>query len=297
MPGAARGTAALAVIVALAVTAGCSSGPADPPAAPGASVPTGSAPAYADAPEGLSLTLIQTRSLEGTDRAQIEVVNQTPADLAIERVGLDWAGFPGDPQPFSYLVPAGLTYDLPFELPEPVCTPEARAETAYAVAGTGDAVFRTPLDESGLRFRDRLWQTACDEQAIGRVLSSLEYGDRWRTEGRGRTSTFTGHVTLTRGPEDPAVTLAQTKGSVLFGLRLPGDTTLPTGDPSADLPLQVRPGRCDEHARSQSTQTFVWRFWIAIGDAPPISHIVSPPEPLQERFLAFLDRACRTDGR
>jgi hypothetical protein len=59
--------------------------------------------------------------------------------------------------------------------------------------------------------------------------------------------------------------------------------------------VEVRPGRCDEHARSQSTQTFVWRFWVQVGERPPVSHIVRPDEPTQERLLAFLDWACATD--
>ena len=295
------------VLLALLVGAGlglggCSDEPPSPsPSSAGSASAGSSAPPGSEAsspeptPEGLSLTFIQTRSLEGTGRAQIRVTNGTGTDYDVTRVGLDWPGFPSEPQPFPYLVPAGLTYDLPFDLPEPDCAEENATTPAYAVATTADAAYRLPLDESGLRFLDRLWRTACDEQAVARVVSEFSYGERWVRRGVGRRAVLAGEVTLRRGPDPEPVTLTRAKGSVLFGLGLPGATRLETGASSATLPLVVRPGRCDEHARSQSTQTFVWRFWVRVGERAPVSHIVRPDEPDQEGLLAFLDWACATD--
>ena len=243
------------------------------------------------APPGLELTFIQTRSLEGTDRAQVRVTNRTGGDVDVATVGVDWPGFPGEPQAFPYLVRDGRTLDLPYTLPDPDCRASAARAPAYALAASADASWREPMDPAGMRSLTRLWHTACDEQRIARVVT-FAWGDAWVGEGRGESSVLHGRLLLTRGPRDVGVRVVQVKGSVLFALDLPAADRLPTGVDGAALPLDVRRGRCDEHGRRQSAQTFVWRVFVRWGAHPAVSHIVPLTGTQQARLQRFLDRAC-----
>ncbi len=276
-----------ALLVVAVVATGCTSTPAAPEPTPTPSV--GGPGAAVDA-EGVHLTFIQTRSLEGTNRAQVRMINESDQDIEVSQVGLDWPGFPGGVQEFPYLVGAGLTLDLPYELPDPDCAADP-AEPAYALALAPGLELRQEVDPAGRRFLDRLWRTACDEQAIA-AAAEFAYGDRWRVTGRGEESVLHGTLWVTRATNQERLRVAQLKGSVLFALQVRGAATLRAGAPRVAIPLDITRGRCDEHGRSQSTQTFVWRVWLEIGAAAPISHIVTPAPAQQDRLLAFLDEAC-----
>jgi hypothetical protein len=210
----------------------------------------------------------------------------------VRDVGLEWPGFSGDPEPFPYLVKAGRTLDLPFELPEPDCAPAAGRAPANAVLVTSGGTLREPLDAEGRRFLLRLWRGVCDELRIARIVS-FRWGDRWVTEGRGETSVLHGRLILTRGDDAATgVRVTSLKGSVLFDVRLSGADALPANTSRSSLAVEVRRGRCDQHGRSQSTQTFVWRIFVEIGDEPSVARVV-PPDPTQQaRLLGFLDHAC-----
>jgi hypothetical protein len=277
-----------AALVAVAILAtGCTSTPGAPEPEP---TPIVIGPGAVVDPEGVHLTFIQTRSLEGTNWAQVRMINGSDQDIEVSEVGLEWSGFPGEVQDFPYLVGAGLTLDLPYDLPDPDCAADP-TEPAYALVLAPQMHLRQEIDPAGRRFLDRLWRTACEEQAIA-AAAEFGYGDRWRVTGRGEDSVLHGTLVVTRATNQEPLRVAQVKGSVLFALELSGLTTLEAGASLAAIPLDITRGRCDEHGRSQSTQTFVWRVWLQIGSAPPISHIVTPTPPQQDRLLAFLDEAC-----
>ncbi len=51
-------------------------------------------------------------------------------------------------------------------------------------------------------------------------------------------------------------------------------------------------GRCDEHARSQSTQTFTFSVFVHVGSSAQHREILVPPPVLQRQALALLDDVC-----
>jgi hypothetical protein len=218
------------------------------------------------------------------------MINGSDQDIDVAQVGLEWPGFPGEVQDFPYLVGAGLTLDLPYDLPDPDCAADPGVP-AYALVLADQISVQQEIDPAGRRFLDRLWRTACDQKAIA-AAAEFGYGDRWRVTGTGEDSVLHGTLVVTRATNQDRLRVAQVKGSVLFALELPGQATLDAGAPRVAIPLDITRGRCDEHGRSQSTQTFVWRVWLQIGSNTPISHIVTPTPPQQDHLLAFLDEAC-----
>ena len=99
-------------------------------------------------------------------------------------------------------------------------------------------------------------------------------------------------LTRTGRAETDRVAVEQVQGSVLFDLAVPSDAALSAEEEQVVVPVELSPGRCDEHARSQSTQTFLWRAWLRLGDGPLLPLVLQPPRRDHERLLAWLDREC-----
>ncbi|WP_141014180.1 hypothetical protein [Nocardioides sambongensis] len=295
--------AALALALALVLAAGlgaCSTGTSDPDRAePG---PTTDHVVITPPPAepGIALSVVQQRLDEGTDRADLRIINITAGDLRVRRIGVRWPGFPGPTLPRAEVVGAGATLDLPMRLPAPDCTVDVEdAETAppatgIAVTATADGqrTVRRPIDEAGMRFLTRLWSEACARERVASLVR-LSWIVPDRTDG----PVLTMRLALDRsgGRTGPQVALTEVAGSVLFDLSLPGrgPSALRPDRARARLPVRVDPGRCDEHARSQASQPVTFRVWLRIGrDTENTSAVVLPDAGGRARLLRFLDRAC-----
>lgn len=249
-------------------------------------------PSPGSAPRGIELSFIQQRFDEGTPRANVRVVNHTDRLLRVQRVGVDWAGFPGSPQVVDYDVPGGLTVDLRYVLPRPDCSAEAGSAPAHAVAVTRRRTIRRPMPRDGMGFLTRIWTTTCNQQRIARA-ATVRFADRWvEGEGTGMDGVMRGQLLLERREGDSPVEATQLEGSVLFELGLTGPGRLAEAARRVAVPVEVRPGRCDEHGRSQATQTFVFRVWVSVGDGEPLVRNLVPTRRQQARMLAFLDHVC-----
>ena len=102
-----------------------------------------------------------------------------------------------------------------------------------------------------------------------------------------------GTLVLTRRQGDEPIAVTQVEGSVLFDLSTVGNAVLASGAQRAVVPIEVGTGgRCDPHARGQSTQTFLFRAFFMLGDSDPVGRLVVPTRRQQARLLAFLDQAC-----
>lgn len=248
-------------------------------------------------PKGIHLSFTQQRLDEGSNRANVTVINGTHRILHVTGVGVDWPGYPGKPQRIHYPVPGQLTIDLRYRLPRAVCSTSAGSSPAYAVVTTPRRTIRRAMPAEGVRFLTRLWRTTCNERRIRRAATiSFAASNRWTEAGRALGAVLHARLLLTRRATAVSVSVDQVQGSVLFDLRTPGGTMLPAGASQVSLPLDISPGRCDQHGRSQSQQTFVWRVWLKLADGEPIAQLVEPDLRQQARLLAFLDHACGKGG-
>ncbi len=244
----------------------------------------------------VTLGFTQLLPFEGTNRGLLRVVNVGDDELSVTRIGLDWPGFgPEFRQDKEVTLAPDQTMDLTLTLPEPDCA--AGSAPVRGIVQTGTAETRQPLVDVSQTYVRRLWTTQCSARFVDERLGVV-YGDRWARLGSGADSIIRGTLNLTRRSGDEPVQLLGVQGSVLYRLRLPGPTLLPTGRRAVFLPIEIGPAnRCDEHARGQATAAFAFRLRLRIGMADPLTLHVTPPEHGQVAASAMLDRVCRARAR
>lgn len=246
--------------------------------------------------DGVSLSFIQIRLDEGTPNAQLRVVNETDHDLAVTGVGLDWPGFGDFLVDYTTTVVAGRTLDLRFELPTPTCEPadDPVVGRLRVADGDGSAEVVDELDESGAGYVTRIWDRWCQEIRVTEGVT-LTYGDDWRIEGAGRRARLVGELTLERGEEAGPIELTHLRGSVLLELHLPERAQLPPGTDRTTVPLVMVVPRCDEHALTESSQTFLFLAQLRFGD-DAVAAIRQPGPATRAAAQDLLDEACVGDG-
>ena len=283
---------AVAVLVAACVAlAGCSGGDDGTPATGDGPLPVRSITITpTPGPRGIFTSFIQQRFDEGSDRAQVRIVNNTDRTLRVRRVGLVWPGYDGGLQRAHTVVNPGATLDIRYLLPAPRCHVDAPAVQPVGVFTTPTGRVRRTMTDDGLRFLARIWQSSCNLERVRRTVR-IAWGERWRDDDDAGPR-LVGALELARSAGRDPVSVESLQGSVLFDLALAGERTLHRGARRAAVPVDVTPGRCDEHARSQSMQTFTFRLWVRVGRREPAVIVVSPGPRVQARWLAFLDRAC-----
>jgi hypothetical protein len=105
-------------------------------------------------------------------------------------------------------------------------------------------------------------------------------------------------VVRRRAGQAGTVTVDDLGGSVLFAVEpREGVRALPArlreGQQRLALPVVVRSAdRCDAHARSQSSQTFLFSVYAHRDSEKPQRLVRFPGAAAQERLLDMLDRVC-----
>jgi hypothetical protein len=224
------------------------------------------------------------------------VVNGTDRDLQVTGVGLDWPGFGDFLKDYETTVVAGRTLDLRFQLPEPTCeATEAPVVGRLRVAdGDGSAEVSDELDESGAGYVTRIWDRWCQELRVDAGVT-MTYGDTWRIDGSGRRARLVGEVTLERGGETGPIELTDLRGSVLLELHLPERAVLEADADRITVPLEIVVPRCDEHALTESSQTFHFQAELRLGE-DTVSALRPPPAPTRAAGQRLLDEACVGEG-
>jgi hypothetical protein len=250
----------------------------------------GTAPA---APPDLAFSVSQYRADENTPRANLRVVNADP-DHAVEvtTIGLDWAGYgPEFGEPHESTVPPGQTLDLTMTFPEPDCDAEDAGPATAVVTVAGQRV-TGELEPAGQGFLESLWRRSCNRAAVEEV-AGVRLGERWRQRGRGEAASYDGSIVLERREAGPPLTVTNLEGSILFRLDADPPFRLGPGRPRLVVPVRLTPFRCDAHARGETTQAFLFRLDVEVGDGPS-RRITITTEDADWRMAAmdYLDEAC-----
>lgn len=240
-------------------------------------------------PPKVSLSFIQQRIDEGTEKAQLRVINTSGRSLHVTGVGVDWPGYGDFLQDYDTTVAPGQTLDLRILMPPPRCEPTS-APTVGVLRVSGVTI-RDRLDASGRGFLTRMWQRRCNDLTVANGVT-LRYTGPWRIVGSGFHARLVGSLELVRGDSTEPIRVPDLQGSVLLTLRLPPPVVLPAGVSSARFPLEMTAQRCDAHGLSQSTQTFYFRASVVFGHARPLRVIRIPDLHTQDRANALLKEAC-----
>jgi len=210
--------------------------------------------------------------------------------LVATRIGLDWPGYGGRlRQPTEATLQPRQTIDLRMIMPRPTC--DAPGAPAYGLVTLNGQAVRMRIDASGQGYLTRMWRRACDEQAVTEAVG-IDYTGPWRTVRTLGYDALQGRVRLTRRAGDPAVTLTELTGSVLFELHTGGALTLAPGQRSTSRPVVFVPGRCDSHGLSQSQQTFVFRATLRLDGGRRMRVYAEPGRRARSEANAMLRREC-----
>ena len=234
-----------AVVVALcALLAGCAA-PSNPAAVP----------------EGISVSVYQTRTDVGPRRLEVSIQNGTNGPLTITGVRFESAQFDGAAawQKDETSIPKGATVDLPVLLPSPDCDaidPQPEVEFDYELSDGTIGTARTVADDRldrlpPLMIEDCTAQSVADIVALTIVdpprrttvagMPAFELDVRAEPTGAdGSVELVLVSSTTLLMPADPATGIPVTEGRI--------DRTIDGGDEPSIVTLVLTAGRCDPHA-------------------------------------------------
>jgi hypothetical protein len=249
-------------------------------------------------PPRLVASATQFRYDEGTNHLHAGVTNAGTTPVTVTSATLTWSGFdwptvriPAQP------VPPGQTAAFVIAYGAARCGTDTGAPYLLATVDGQRRRLALKVEDPGLL--DRLRQAACARQRLARAVA-LTLHLRRHTVVRQGEELLPGEVVLRRrAGSSEAVSVVDLGGSVLFDVTAAGGpgalpARLAPPDRTLRLPVQVgSAGRCDPHARGQSSQTFLFSVYTRLGSDPPLRTIFVPSKPAQQRLLALLDRACR----
>jgi len=277
----------IAVLLA-GVIAGCSGAPAVAPSLP----------------DGVSLSVYQSRTDLGPRRLQVSVTNGTAEPLTITRLVFDADQFvaPAEWAKDSTTIAAGATADLPVLLGAPACAlgdPRVRVELDYRL---GDRAERTgrgiPDDPAGrlpeIHEEDCFAASVIEHTAIeastlpreilveGRLLAELD-------------------LTITPTGSDGSVVVDGVLDTVLLELvdpargmavdELPVDTTIDPATEPFTVTLLLAPARCDAHAIAEDKRGTIFPV-RATSEAGAGILFVSSTDEVRAGLYNFVRRSC-----
>ena len=274
--------AGLGLVVALTI-GGCS---VSPPEQPRARVPR------------LDASVTQFRPDEGTHTLRAGVTNVGTRTVTVTSAGIDWPGLPAAPVPVpdGRLEP-GASAAFSLQYGDPECDSEPGTRPRMVVVADG-VTSRLPLRVEDPQLLDRLREHECAQQRLDATAEvSLVFADR--VEHIDGEELLPGQVVVRRRPGASApLRVVDLGDSVLLRLRARDGAALPARLPGdrALLRIPVVAGsahRCDPHALSQSSQSFLLSVYVQLA-GEPTQRVLTIPD---ERSKALLTRVLRRDCR
>jgi hypothetical protein len=243
---------------------------------------------------------------------QVLTTDDGGATAQITSMQLQWPGFePIDPDSMverfgagGYPLAPGLSAALPIHYGTAVgCTaggPPTEPPVALAqVTGQPEPVRLSMSDPGSLDLLHRRWSLACARQHVDAAVS-VRFGSRWTDSTVDGTAALRGAIVLRRtGPSGPVVTIDTVGGSVLIQtlpVQATGRPLLTMGRTQqvARLPVDLlTTGRCDGHALSESSTTYVLSANLTVAGGPPVTFLISPPVAVQQpRLIDVIYAGC-----
>lgn len=292
-----RWGAVLAVLVA--GLAGCSDGGSGPAPSAGGPLPTAAA-----ADVGLTATLVAHR--DDVLRRIVSVQLRAAVPVEVLQVRLVTPAFraaaPGTAVPGTR---ASLLPGSPVDLRVPYgpadCTDRTdRAATAVVqvALGGGQSEVRLPV-ASAPEVLGRLQRAECAELDARRQVELSLDGFAGQQTPPGQ-EVITGTLRVRRLAGTTAVRITEISRSTLLA-----PAAGPAGGPvlvlepaaqQAQVPVEVRPARCDSHALAESKRSTVFRVFVALGDDPPVLVLVEPPDADRAALVAHVTAVCAAKG-
>lgn len=246
----------------------------------------------------LSATFTQSRVNEGTRTVNAELTNTSDAPVTVASIALESSQFAALPpaDKGSEFAP-GQTIDLAIEYGEPTCDGDLK-QASYTAALDDGSTVELSIDSAGMDWLDRLYTKECALRAITDI-ASIEYGPRFVPDVVDGRQVLTGELVLRRptdSDDTQPLTVRSTGGSVLVRVEANPPSALPAelepGVEELRIPILFGAFRCDQHARSQSSQTFLLSAFVKAPGLPQQRVILVPSKHVQGQIFAMIDADC-----
>lgn len=238
--------------------------------------------------EGISVALEQSRDNENRHLIQVVLTSTGAAPVAVERLQLRAPGFTDvAPTVRADVLRPGRRLAFPVAYGAADC---ARSGSARVVVGhrTTDGLRETtlpvPADDPLL---PRLHRRECDLRRLARAVD-IGFGSDWRRTG----DTAVGRLVLRRRPAGGSVELRSVEGTVLFTLRTARRLPVRVSAPQVELPVTVRPSRCDPHALIESKRSFDFPYVASLDGGRPLTLTARPDAAGVALLEQLLRDAC-----
>ncbi len=245
----------------------------------------------------------QTRNDVAKDRFELKLFNGTDESLPIVAVQLVWEGMTTEVSPRENTLVAGGRLDFPLPIAPATCAgdgtiddmPDPDAAVARILLADGSERTAPVFDVK--HFARKLYLQDCERQRVARVVD-VAWVDLHEITVDGRPATG-GVLRLTRheGAPPEQVTVAFITNSINFTVipdNVPGEPVLvlPAGEETAEVAVRFVEGRCDSHARSESSQPFAIFAQISVGASEELTYPLAPPVDQQVAMRGRVERAC-----
>jgi hypothetical protein len=284
---------------------------------------SGCAPAPpAQLPDGVSVSVYQSRTGLAERRLQVSVHNESGVDLEIDGLVLESDQF-AEPAVWakdSTTIAAGRTVALPVALPGPRCgddVPEATAILDFALPDGARGSARLPAEDPYERMprlaaEDCLGEAAARHATIsadtlprveavaGTVVARLDLRVEPRDPGEDNGAEQDGAERDAEGPEG-ALVIEEARGTVLLSLADPSDGQRTVGTPVAltidgrsqtsALTLTLVPARCDPHAIAEDKRGTIFPLQVAVDGTSGTVYVAAAPA-VKAALYDFVRAAC-----
>lgn len=225
-------------------------------------------------------------------RLAIATTNSGDAPIEVTSIALRADHFTHlDAEEKSSVIPPGARVDLQVDFGELVdCTAteplDASVEIALRIGEDPIArAYTVAIDPEPL---DDMRQTECRQQAVTDAVA-IGFDDHWELVG----DTISAGIVVDRVDGDEPIRVDSLRGTEIFVMQPVRSTedlavTLHPGEPTTVIPVQLRVLRCDPHAVGQSTRTFEFKTWVAVGDGDAQLIVLDPGTRLREGLAEIL---------
>ncbi|MFM2071455.1 MAG: hypothetical protein RLZZ623_1718 [Actinomycetota bacterium] len=238
---------------------------------------------------------------------QVKLYNGSPDALSIVAVQLVWDGLTTAVTKRSNALIAGDRIDFPVALAPAHCVgdgtvadmPDPNAAIARVFLADNRTLEVPVFDVK--HFARRLYLEDCERQHIAATVD-VEWVDLHETILDDRPVTE-GSLRLTRHAGTPAlpITVSFISNTINFTFvpvepiianGAPAVVVLPADQPTVEVPIRFIEGRCDAHARSESSQPFQFISQIDLGDGLVRPYAVPPAIVDQLPMRTRVEHAC-----
>jgi len=252
-------------------------------------------------PDGVTASVLQSRSDVVDGRLVVQVDNGSDGELTINRLDVTAPGLEdGMVLDGPKSVSAGKSVQLRLDLVPVRCDGAAGpavigldVETSSGSAsGTVEAA--DPYDTLG-----RLQNTGCLARAVERI-ATFRLPDRLRTEGAGEAQRAWIDIMVEPvGEGDGSLSITQILGTTLLSaegaLNWAFTDEIAATDPPTTIELPVRPARCDQHAGAEDKRGTIIPLEITTSDGWSGLYELRSGQQLKDDLFAYFTARCGLD--